>query len=74
MSLPDDDLIIPPIFQNMKREPPGAKNDTSLDIFCEYGYQEQGLRRNFGVTFSSINFYLTYFTMIIFFKALIEKC
>ena len=37
MPLPDDSLIIPLIFQNMNRDPPGIKNDTSMDIFCEYG-------------------------------------
>ena len=33
-SLPNDDLIIPPIFQNMNMDPPGTKNDTSMHIFC----------------------------------------
>ena len=33
-SLPDDGLIISPIFQNMSRDPSGIKNDTSMDIFC----------------------------------------
>ena len=29
-----------PIFSNINRDSPGTKNDTSVDIFCEYGYQE----------------------------------
>ena len=32
LPLPDDALIIPPIFQNMNRDPPCTKNDTSMDI------------------------------------------
>ena len=40
MSLPENGFIIPPIFQNMGRDPPGTKNDTSMDIFCEYGSEE----------------------------------
>ena len=40
MSLPDDGFFITPIFWNMKRDPSGTKNDISMDIFCEYGYQE----------------------------------
>lgn len=40
MSLPDDGLIISPIFQNINRDPPGTKNDISLNIFGKYGYQK----------------------------------
>ena len=40
MSLLDNGLIIPPVLQNMNRNPPGTKTDTPIDIFCECGYQE----------------------------------
>lgn len=40
MSLPDDGLIIPPIFHNMSRNPPDTNSDTFTDVFCECGYQE----------------------------------
>ena len=41
MSLPDDGLNNPSIFQNINnKDPPGTNNDTSMNIFCEYGYQE----------------------------------
>ena len=40
LSLPDDGLIIPQILKNMNRDATGIKNDTSMDIFCKYGYQE----------------------------------
>ena len=38
MSLPEDGLIILSIIQNMNGDPAGTKNDTSMDIVCEYGY------------------------------------
>ena len=40
VSLWDDSITIFQIFQNINRDPPGTKNDNSMDIFCEGGYQE----------------------------------
>ena len=45
MSLPDDDLLVLLISQNINREPPGTKNNTSMDIFFEYGYARMNLEQ-----------------------------